>query len=201
MIAKWLLEGLATTITRQGWYILSSTRHCAATDRNALQRYFGNGYPSLAKHADRPYQIPHPATLYESTSLTRDRYYLRNTARFVQDRKETDMQQELTRVNIASVIAPTTDDESTSRESLTHKLLTKNQKLSCSKHLVSQVSQRPESSRQKTRTLFAAHLSQSDERSPRFTNVLGTFVDMQNHTQNTSTLHKSSQNSWKQLRA
>ena len=56
-------------------------------------------------------------------------------------------------------------------------------------------------SRQKTRTLFAAHLSQSDERSPRFTNVLGTFVDMQNHTQNSSTLHTGSKNSWKQLRA
>ena len=52
------------------------------------------------------------------------------------------------------------------RESLTHKLSRKDRELSCSKHLVSQVSQRPESknggkSRQKTHTLFAAHLSQS----------------------------------------
>ena len=59
----------------------------------------------------------------------------------------------------------------TSRESLTHKLSKKNRKLSCSKHLVSQVSQRPESknerkSRQKTRTLFAAHLSLSNVRNP-----------------------------------
>ena len=60
------------------------------------------------------------------------------------------------------------------------------------------MSQRPES---KTEEKAGKRHAQSDERSPRFTNVLGTFVDMQNHTQNSSTLHKGSKNSWKQLRA
>ena len=45
------------------------------------------------------------------------------------------------------------------RESLTHKLLTKNQKLSCSKHLVSQVSQRPESKTKEKAGKRHAHFS------------------------------------------
>ena len=45
------------------------------------------------------------------------------------------------------------------RESLTHKLLTKNQKLSCSKHLVSQVSQRPESKTEEKAGKRHAHFS------------------------------------------
>ena len=46
-----------------------------------------------------------------------------------------------------------------SRESLTHKLLTENQKLSCSKHLVSQVSQRPESKTKEKAGKRHAHFS------------------------------------------
>ena len=45
------------------------------------------------------------------------------------------------------------------RESLTHKLLTENQKLSCSKHLVSQVSQRPESKTKEKAGKRHAHFS------------------------------------------
>ena len=45
------------------------------------------------------------------------------------------------------------------RESLTHKLLTENQKLSCSKHLVSQVSQRPESKTKEKTGKRHAHFS------------------------------------------
>ena len=45
------------------------------------------------------------------------------------------------------------------RESLTHKLLTENQKLSCSKHLVSQVSQRPESKTEEKAGKRHAHFS------------------------------------------
>ena len=49
--------------------------------------------------------------------------------------------------------------EEKSRESLTHKLLTENQKLSCSKHLVSQVSQRPESKTKEKAGKRHAHFS------------------------------------------
>ena len=45
------------------------------------------------------------------------------------------------------------------RESLTHKLLTKSQKPSCSKHLVSQVSQRPESKTKEKAGKRHAHFS------------------------------------------
>ena len=45
------------------------------------------------------------------------------------------------------------------RESLTHKLLMENQKLSCSKHLVSQVSQRPESKTKEKAGKRHAHFS------------------------------------------
>ena len=50
-------------------------------------------------------------------------------------------------------------DRELGRESLTHKLLTKNQKLSCSKHLVSQVSQRPESKTKEKAGKRHAHFS------------------------------------------
>ena len=51
------------------------------------------------------------------------------------------------------------DYEDCPRESLTHKLLTENQKLSCSKHLVSQVSQRPESKTEEKAGKRHAHFS------------------------------------------
>ena len=123
VIATWHREGLATIITRQGWYILSSARRCTATHFIRLRTYFTQGYPPSATDADRPYLMPHPATPYENTwadmiyALTRDRYYLWNTARFVQDRANTDTLQAIARGNAAPATVPTTDDESASSSS------------------------------------------------------------------------------------
>ena len=62
-------------------------------------------------------------------------------------------------VALQEVVIPTELSDIGNRESLTHKLLTENQKLSCSKHLVSQVSQRPESKTKEKAGKRHAHFS------------------------------------------
>ena len=124
VIPTWLLEGLATTLPDKAG-TSSSLRDVVRPPTvicSELTLLVGTHLRPPTQTVSI-YIILHPATLYESTwanmiySLTRDRYYLRNTARFVQDRTETDMLQELTRDNVAPATAPTTDEESASSSS------------------------------------------------------------------------------------
>ena len=64
VIAAWLLEGLAVTISRKNWNILSLNRKCTATDYYLLQAYSRNGFPSGERDNERrPYVVPHPKKL------------------------------------------------------------------------------------------------------------------------------------------
>lgn len=122
VIAAWLLEGLASTITRPSWCILSSGRRCTVTDFDLLRVYFTGGYPSAANDAERPYLVPHPNTLYDSTwahaifRLTGDRHYWEKTSQFSQDREATDTLSATNRDNPIADTADTAGTEPTSEE-------------------------------------------------------------------------------------
>ena len=105
IIAAWLLEGLAVTISRKNWNILSRTRTCTSTDNHLLQTYFLHGFPSgESDNVRRPYLVPHPKTLFQPTweqAVARISYprYLQHTFDFGEAKKWPRYLQTINRAN------------------------------------------------------------------------------------------------------
>ena len=105
VIAAWLLEGLAVTISRRNWNILSLNRKCTMTDYYLLQAYFLNGFPSGERDDERrAYVVAHPKKLLPLTwekaveRLSHPTYWV-DTGKFGQARANTGFFTTINRAN------------------------------------------------------------------------------------------------------
>lgn len=123
VVAKWLRIGLDTAINGTGWFILSSARQCAVTDRNVLKQYFTQGYPQMAQPKDQPYQIAHTHTLHPETWanyvhwFADDPDYLSKTETFIRTRKKLATRMDRSHAKHAKRSAPSDDESSSSSSS------------------------------------------------------------------------------------
>ena len=59
IISKWLLTGLAVTLSRPNWMLLAKKGTLTHTPQELLQRYYQGGYPlGLKDKLERPYALP-----------------------------------------------------------------------------------------------------------------------------------------------